>query len=101
MKDKLMIKNILLAALTLTLFTGCIFGGEEEAEWTSYIYPDKANTKRSLISPAKFPTLEICRQVSLGVLKEKGLEISGTYKCGKNCSYHEGMKLDICEEMKK
>ena len=95
-----MIKNIFLAAITLVLFTGCFFGGETKEEWTSYIYPDKANTKRSLISPAKFPTLEICRKVSLGVLKEKGLDNSGTYKCGKNCSYHEGMKLDICEEMK-
>jgi len=96
-----MIKNIFLATLALTLFTGCIFGDADKAEWTSYIYPDKANTKRSLISPAKFPTLEICREVSLGVLKEKDLEKNGTYKCGKNCSYHEGMKLDICEEMKK
>jgi len=96
-----MIKNISLAILTLTIFTGCIFGGDTKEEWTSYIYPDKTNTKRSLISPAKFPTLEICRKVSLGVLKEKDLEANGTYKCGKNCSYHEGMKVDICEEMKK
>jgi hypothetical protein len=96
-----MIKNILLATLTLTLFTGCIFGTDAEEKWTSYIYPDKTNTKRSLISPATFPSLEVCRQVSLGVLKEKDLEENGTYKCGKNCNYHEGMKLDICEEMKK
>jgi hypothetical protein len=96
-----MIKNLSLAIVALTIFTGCIFGGDAKEEWTSYIYPDKTNTKRSLISPAKFPTLEICRKVSLGVLKEKGLETNGTYKCGKNCSYHEGMKVDICEEMKK
>jgi hypothetical protein len=94
-----MIKNILFATLTLSVFTGCFFGGETKEEWTSYIYPDKTNTKRSMISPSKFPTLEVCREVSLGVLKEKELETAGTYKCGKNCSYHEGMKLDICEEM--
>lgn len=95
-----MIKNILLAGITTAFFTGCFFGGETKEEWTSYIYPDKTNTKRSIISPAKFPTLEICRQVSLGVLKEKELDTSGTYKCGKNCTYHNGMKVDICEEMK-
>lgn len=96
-----MIKNILLISIVATIFSGCIFGGEEEQEWKAYIYPDKTNTKRNLILPPKFPTLEICRQTALEVLKVKGIEDSGTYKCGKNCSYHEGMKLDICEEMKK
>jgi len=96
-----MIKNILLVSIVATVFTGCIFGGDGKEEWTSYVYPDKENTKRSLILPIKFPTLEMCRKASLDVLKEKELEQKGSYKCGKNCSYHEGMKLDICEEMKK
>ncbi|ADG93569.1 hypothetical protein Arnit_1915 [Arcobacter nitrofigilis DSM 7299] len=95
-----MIRNILLICLTLGIFTGCFFDGEKKEEWTSYIYPDKTNTKRSMISPTKFPTFATCRDVSLGVLKEKGLETKGTFKCGKNCSYHEGMKVDICEEMR-
>jgi hypothetical protein len=95
-----MIKQILLTSLVAAIFTGCFFGGETKEEWTSYIYPDKTNTKKSMISPTKFPTFEICKKVSLGVLKEKGLETKGTYKCGKNCTYNEGMNLDICEETK-
>jgi len=96
-----MIKNISFVALAATLFSGCIFGGEQKEEWEAYLYPDKTNTKRAIIVPIKYPTLEICRQSAIDLLKKRGLENTGTYKCGKNCSFHEGMKVDICEEMKK
>lgn len=95
-----MFKKLLLASLLAILFSGC-FGEEKPATWTLYIYPDKANTKRKMIIPVKFNSLESCRKASVDVLSEKDLSQFGTYECGKNCEYHDGMKLDICEEMKK
>ena len=95
-----MIKNLALLALTATLFSGCLFGDKDPDVWTAYLYPDKDNTKRTVIVPVKYPTFETCKEASLDLLKKRGLEDSGTFKCGKNCEYHEGMKIDICEEWK-
>ena len=96
-----MIKTILATSTWALLFSGCIGGSDEKEAWTLYIYPDKDNTKRTMIIPAKFNSLKSCRKASVDVLKQKGLMDTGTYKCGKNCEYHEGMKLDICEKMTK
>lgn len=95
-----MIKNIALVTFAATLFSGCLFGDKDPDTWTAYLYPDKTNTKRTVIVPTKYPTLEICRKSAMDLLKQRNLQDFGTYKCGKNCKYHEGMKLDICEEWK-
>lgn len=92
-----MIKNILFISIIVSIFTGC-FSSSGEEKWTIYIYPDKDNTKRTLIAPVKFPTYEICKKEAELFLEEKGLVTKGSYKCGKNCKFHDGMKLDICEE---
>lgn len=94
-----MIKNLLLGTFATLLLAGCM-GKDKPEAWTLYIYPDSSNEKNKVIIPYKFNSIESCRKASKDVLMEKGLE-SASYKCGKNCEYHEGMKLDICEEMKK
>ena len=48
-----MIKNILLVTVTATIFSGC-FGGDTKEEWKVYLYPDKTNTKRTVIVPVKY-----------------------------------------------
>ena len=92
-----MIKSLLLIATTSLLFTGCFFGGDKEEKWTAFIYPDKNNTKRSLKSPMTFETLEECKTESKKQLQRMGLLEVGTYKCGLNCEYHEGMKVEVCQ----
>lgn len=92
-------RTIILTSLALFLFTGC-FGDRDPEQWTSIVYPDKENTKRSK-KFGIYPTLEECRKASLSELSNLKLEDKGTYQCGLNCSYHEGMKLDICEKTMK
>ena len=94
-----MIKTLLLSATAVLIFTGC-FGGSSPKEWTSYIYPDKTNTKRSM-SNGIFPTLEECQEASKKRLITLNLESRGDYRCGLNCNYHEGMKSQICTKMSK
>lgn len=93
-------KTIIFASIITILFTGCIGGGSSDEEWTSLIYPDKTNTKRSK-THGKYQTLQQCKEASLLELKNLNLETRGTYQCGLNCKYHEGMKLDICEKLSK
>lgn len=92
-------KTIIFASLSLFLFAGC-FGDADPEQWTSLIYPDKNNTKRSK-KHGIYPTLEECRKSSLQELSNLDLKEIGTYQCGLNCNYHEGMKLDICEKTTK
>ena len=92
-----MFKNILLIALSI-VFTACV-GDKEEEKWNSFIYPDKQNNKRSLKSPIIFKSLEECQKESLKQLEILNFSKVGTYKCGLNCGYHEGMKLEVCEKM--
>lgn len=99
LKERAMIKNILLLCTTIFLFSGC-FGEEKQQEWTSWVYPDKNNIKRSLKGKT-FKTLEECREASLAKLQELDVEAGGDYNCGLNCNYHEGMKTEICEKMTK
>ncbi len=91
-------KTIILAATAVFLFTGCLGGAEGKEEWTALIFPDKENTKRSK-KFAVYKTLEECREGSKNELSRLGLSDRGDYKCGLNCKYHEGMKLDICEKL--
>lgn len=93
-------KTILLSCLSTILLTGCIGGGSDKQEWTSFIYPDKTNTKRSKVF-GKYQTLEQCQASSKDELKKLDLETRGFYECGLNCEYHEGMKVEICEKMSK
>ncbi|XPV69968.1 MAG: hypothetical protein ACNI25_05180 [Halarcobacter sp.] len=91
-------KIVLLSVLLSLLLTGCIGGGDSKKEWSALIYPDKNNTKRSK-KIGVYPKLEQCQEASKAELVKLGLETSGTYKCGLNCKYHEGMKVDICESL--
>uniref|UniRef100_UPI004047DF03 hypothetical protein n=1 Tax=Aliarcobacter sp. TaxID=2321116 RepID=UPI004047DF03 len=93
-----MFKNIILLASIGLLLGGC-FGGEKETKWTAFIYPDKEDTKKSVKSPMTFDSLEECKKVSLLEIKNQGLENKAIFKCGLNCKYHEGMKMEICEKM--
>jgi len=94
-----MIKNIALAAVTAILLGGCFTERGEEV-WTSWVYPDKANIKRSM-EVGQFPTLELCREASLAKLKSLNLSQRGDYKCGLRCGYNEGLKSLICEKTAK
>ena len=96
-----MIKNALLVTIAAFVLAGCFGAGSQEETWQVYLYPDKTNTKRTLILPTKFPTIEECRKSASLELDKRGLTSRGDYKCGLNCNYHEGMKVDICEAMKK
>lgn len=93
-----MIKNLALIATIAIMFTACSERGPDV--WTAWIYPDKANTKRSMqIGP--FPSLELCRAASLDKLKTLELVQRGDYKCGLRCGYNEGLKTLICEKTTK
>lgn len=92
-----MIKLLTLATTALFIFTGC--GDRGPQAWTSYIYPDKANEKRSMENGV-YPSLKECQEASLAKLTLLKLQTRGNYKCGLDCSYHEGMKTQICKEMK-
>lgn len=94
-----MIKNILLLSITIFVLSGCM-GKDNNEEWTSWIYPDKQNIKRSLKGNT-FKTLKECKEASLLKMKALGIEKSGDYNCGLNCKFHEGMKTEVCEKMTK
>lgn len=95
-----MTKTLLFSAVFALTFAGCFGGGNSKQEWTSIIYPDKNNSKRSK-KHAIFPTLEACQKGSKDELAKLGLTTRGDFQCGLNCEYHEGMKIDICEKMSK
>ena len=94
-------KTLLLSIFASVILSGC-FGGQQQKEdtWTSLIYPDKANEKRSKKFKV-YKTLEECQVGSKEELARLNLSTRGTYQCGLNCEYHEGMKLDICESLSK
>ncbi|PLY05152.1 MAG: hypothetical protein C0625_14050 [Arcobacter sp.] len=93
-------KTIILASLAILLFTGCFGGDSGKEEWTSLIYPDKSNTKRNK-KFGIYKSLEECKKASIEELINLGLKDKGDYSCGLNCSYHEGMKVEICEQTSK
>ncbi|AXH12461.1 hypothetical protein [Halarcobacter bivalviorum] len=93
-------KTLLLSIFASLLLSGCFGGQQKEETWTSLIYPDKANEKRSK-KHGVYKTLQECQVESKKELENLGLTQRGTYQCGLNCTYHEGMKLDICEQLSK
>jgi hypothetical protein len=93
-----MLKNLILIGCTALLLYGC-FGKKEEEKWTAFIYPDKQDTKKNIKSPITFASLEECKNVSIMEIKKQNLENIAFFKCGLNCNYHDGMKLEICEKM--
>lgn len=93
-----MYKNLLALTVIAFLFTGC-WEEKPEEKWHSFIYPDKTNSKRSLKSPVFFKTLQECQKESENQLAILKLSEIGTYKCGLNCEFHDGMKLEVCEKM--
>ena len=46
-----------------------------------------------------FPTLEECKKTSIFEIQKQNLENISTFKCGLNCKYHYGMKMEICQKM--
>jgi len=93
-----MYKNLLLLTITAFVFSGC-FDEKEEERWNSFIYPDKQNTKRNLKSPITFKSQQECQIESEKQLEILNITNLGTYKCGLNCGFNEGMKLEVCEKM--
>ena len=94
------IKTLILTTLAIFLFAGCFDASNNKEEWTSLIYPDKNNTKRSKKNGI-YASLEECRKASLSELSDLGLKDKGDYTCGLNCNFHDGMKVDICEQTSK
>ncbi len=98
MRKKNIFKTILLTSIISLIFTSCSNTTNEE-EWTSFVYPDKQNQKRS-IKVGVYKSYKECKKAS----QEKLLDIKanelGFYKCGLGCIFHEGMKNDICTKMK-
>lgn len=93
MKYKLLLSSITIALL----FSAC--DSDSKKSWTPFIYPDKNNQKRSMqLTDAN--SLQECKEISSKKLLSLGLKDVGSSKCGLNCTYHEGMKQLICEEMK-
>lgn len=93
-----MFKNIFLLSTAAILFSGCL-GGSDKEEWTAFIYPDKENTKRNMKSPMTFETLDICKAEAKKQIEILGITNTATFKCGLNCEFHDGMKMEICEKM--
>lgn len=93
-----MFKNLTMIAILSFIFSGC-FGEKKEEKWTAFIYPDKENTKRSVKSPMTFATLQECKDAAIEQINNQNLQTSAIFKCGLNCSFHEGMKVEICEKM--
>lgn len=93
-----MFKNLIIISIISILFIACSNSSKEE-EWTAFIYPDKNNTKRSLKSPITFKSLKKCEEISKKQLKNQKLESFAILKCGLNCKFHKGMKIEICEKM--
>lgn len=95
-------RTLYLGLVAAFLFTGCLGGSEQNSEgtWTSFIYPDKQNLKRSM-EYGQFNTLDECTQASVKKINELGLAQRGFIECGLNCSFHEGMKTLVCERVVK
>lgn len=93
-----MLKNFIFIGFTALLLSGC-FGDDKEENWTAFIYPDKNDTKKFVKSPVTFKTLEECKKISILEIKEQNLEGIAFFKCGLNCTFHEGMKTEVCQEM--
>ena len=94
-----MIKNVLLVTLSALFLSGC-FTDRGPDVWTAWIYPDKANVKRSL-EMGPFSSLEQCRTASKNKLASLNLEQRGDYKCGLRCGFNEGLNTLICEKTTK
>lgn len=92
-----MFKNMLLICFVL-IINGC-YGQNEQEKWTAFIYPNKNDTSKNIKSPMTFPTLEECKKTSIFEIKKQNLENISTFKCGLNCKYHYGMKMEICQKM--
>lgn len=92
-----MIKIIFLIVLSIFFLTGCF--EEKEERWTAFIYPNKNDAKKNIKSPMTFSSLSECEKISLFEIRNQKLEDIATYKCGLNCNYNEGMKLEVCEKM--
>lgn len=93
-----MLKNTILIVFSIILLNGC-FSKEKDEKWTAFIYPNKNDAKKNIKSPMTFTSLEECKKISLLEIKNQNLEDIAFFKCGLNCKYHEGMKLEICEKM--
>lgn len=93
-------KTLILSVFMSIILSACFSGQVKDEKWTSLIYPDKANEKRSK-KYGVFNSLEQCREESKKELIRLNLSERGTYQCGLNCEYHKGMKLDICEKLSK
>lgn len=93
--------KILFVSVTLAfILTGCSNSKSSSGTeiWTAFIFPDKANSKRSM-QYGQFPTLQSCQEASLDKLAQINAAQSGFSECGLNCSFHEGMKATVCERV--
>ncbi len=80
------------------IFSGC-FGEQEAEKWTAFLYPNKNEMNKNIKSPMVFKSLEECKKASILQLEKLQLLDIGTFKCGLNCTYHEGMQKEICSKL--
>jgi uncharacterized lipoprotein NlpE involved in copper resistance len=93
--------KFLLAAVALVfILAGCSNSKSSSGieVWTAFIFPDKANNKRSM-QYGEFPTLEACQEGSDVKLAQINAVQTGFSECGLNCYFHEGMKSTVCERV--
>ena len=93
-------KFLFVAIALAFMLTGCSNSKTSSGQevWTSFIFPDKTNTKRSM-QYGQFPTLQLCQEASQVKLTQINAQESGFSECGLNCSFHDGMKATVCERV--
>lgn len=91
-----MFKFIVFIIISVSL-TGCL--EEKEEKWTAFLYPNKLDSNKNIKSPMTFKNLEECKKASILQLEKLNIKETGTFKCGLNCIYHEGMKKEICSKI--
>lgn len=96
-KERVMIKNILLVSITALLFVGCM-DEQKEQKWTSWVYPDKQQTKR-VIKNGIYDSFKECKSASLEKIKQLNVEKYADYRCGLNCTFKENLKTEVCQKM--
>ncbi|RXJ97328.1 hypothetical protein CRV00_00375 [Malaciobacter molluscorum] len=92
-----MLKNIILIIFLSILLIGCQSKQKDE-KWTSWIYPDKLQTKR-VIKNGIYNSLKECKSASIEKIKKLNVEKYADFKCGLNCTFNENLKTEVCQKM--
>lgn len=89
-------KTYFLIIIFSFLFTACSTQNKKDS-WSSFIFPDKNNTKRSIILKEKFINQNTCKNSSKQYIKQSKF-INAKYICSLNCSFNKNLNMQICEK---